>query len=245
MSCLPCSVVGTSSARRFAPVARSFRVLWLCEWRRTPRASTSEVGRLPRLRWPATDGLGQTRLGTVYSAPASNRPAKTSVAGASAPPPTAGGVKLLFRCLAPHEAVIPLDCKAELWKLPTRRRPNGPSHVGSSSSCPKAGFSIIPTAGPTLAVVCGLFARAVECARLGPSGCPPRGQGAPLRPRGSFPRLALACARASIPAAARRGVGARRCCASHRPFRHPRSLGAEKGAEALRHTHKTHKRTNR
>ena len=188
------------------------------------------VERLPRLRWPATDGLGQTRLGTVYSAPASNRPAKTSVAGASAPPPTAGGVKLLFRCLAPHEAVIPLDCKAELWKLPTRRRPNGPSHFGSSSSCPKAGFSIIPTAGPTLAVVCGLFARAVECARLGPSGCPPRGQGAPLRPRGSFPRLALACARASIPAAARRGVGARRRRARHQHTRLPRSLGAEKDA---------------
>ena len=82
----------------------------------------------------------------------------------------------------------------------------------------------------SLAVVCGLFARAVECARLGPSGCSPRGQGAPLRPRGSFPRLALACARASIPAAARRGVGARRRRARHQHTRLPRSLGAEKDA---------------
>ena len=254
MSCLPCSVVGTSSARRFAPVARSFRVLWLCEWRRTPRASTSEVGRLPRLRWPATDGLGQTRLGTVYSAPASNRPAKTSVAGASAPPPTAGGVKLLFRCLAPHEAVIPLDCKAELWKRKElwKREANSRTNrtvTKRSVACwlklPESGLKKTLQRAQSLAVVRGLSARAVECARLGPSGCPPRGQGAPLRPRGSFPRLALACARATIPAAARRGVGARRCCASHRPFRHPRSLGAEKGAEALRHTRKTHKRTNR
>ena len=247
MSCLPCSVVGTSSARRFAPVARSFRVLWLCEWRRTPRASTSEVERLPRLRWPATDGLGQTRLGTVYSAPASNRPAKTSVAGASAPPPTAGGVKLLFRCLAPHEAVIPLDCKAELWKRKElwKREANSRTNRTVTKRSVACWLKKTLQRAQSLAVVRGLSARAVECARLGPSGCPPRGQGAPLRPRGSFPRLALACARATIPAAARRGVGARRCCASHRPFRHPRSLGAEKGAEALRHTRKTHKRTNR
>ena len=80
----------------------------------------------------------------------------------------------------------------------------------------------------SLAVVRGLSARAVERARLGPSGCPPRGQGAPLRPRGSFPRLALACDRASIPAAVRRGVGARRRRASLRLSRHPRSLGAGK-----------------
>ena len=80
----------------------------------------------------------------------------------------------------------------------------------------------------SLAVVCGLSARAVERARLGPSGCSPRGQGAPLRPRGSFPRLALARERASIPAAVRRGVGARRRRAGLRLSRHPRSLGAGK-----------------
>ena len=205
------------------------------------------VERLPRLRWPATDGLGQTRLGTVYSAPASNRPAKTSVAGASAPPPTAGGVKLLFRCLAPHEAVIPLDCKAELWKRKElwKREANSRTNRTVTKRSVACWLKKTLQRAQSLAVVRGLSARAVDCARLGPSGCPPRGQGAPLRPRGSFPRLALACARATIPAAARRGVGARRCCASHRPFRHPRSLGAEKGAEALRHTRKTHKRTNR
>ena len=136
----------------------------------------------------------------------------------------------------------------ELWKREANSRTNR-TVTKRSVACwlklPESGLNKTLQRAQSLAVVRGLSARAVECARLGPSGCPPRGQGAPLRPRGSFPRLALACARATIPAAARRGVGARRCCASHRPFRHPRSLGAEKGAEALRHTRKTHKRTNR
>ena len=222
MSCLPCSVVGTSSARRFAPVARSFRVLWLCEWRRTPRASTSEVGRLPRLRWPATDGLGQTRLGTMYSAPASKLARRKRLSpGRSAPPPTAGGVKLLFRCLAPHEAVIPLDCKAELWKRKElwKRRAHSKTNTTKterSVACwlkfklPESGLQHHPYSGPNPCCSLRLIracrrvraprpqrlsaagpgraapaARILSAARAGvraclnPSGCPPRGWGAP------------------------------------------------------------------
>ena len=190
MSCLPCSVVGTSSARRFAPVARSFRVLWLCEWRRTPRASASVVERLPRLRWPATDGLGQTRLGTVYSAPASNRPAKTSVAGASAPPPTAGGVKVLFSCHAPHVAV---NLKEGRAKEAQEAQPaaHGTVAVLAQGSRISVKPKTLPNSGRKI-LACTSPARAVERARLGPSGSLPRDQGAPLRRRGHFSRLAPA-----------------------------------------------------
>ena len=142
--------------------------------------------------------------------------------GRSAPPPTAGGVKLLFRCLAPHEAVIPLDCKAELWKRKElwKRRAHSKTNTTKterSVACwlkfklPESGLQHHPYSGPNPCCSLRLIracrrvraprpqrlpavgpGRAAPAARIlsaacagvrachNPSGCPPRGWGAPL-----------------------------------------------------------------
>ena len=110
--------------------------------------------------------------------------------GRSAPPPTAGGVKVLFSCHAPHVAV---NLKEGRAKEAQEAQPaaHGTVAVLAQGSRISVKPKTLPNSGHKI-LACTSPARAVERARLGPSGSLPRDQGAPLRRRGHFSRLALA-----------------------------------------------------
>ena len=110
--------------------------------------------------------------------------------GRSAPPPTAGGVKVLFSCHAPHVAV---NLKEGRAKEAQKAQPaaHGTVAVLAQGSRISVKPKTLPNSGHKI-LACTSPARAVERARLGPSGSLPRDQGAPLRRRGHFSRLAPA-----------------------------------------------------
>ena len=164
--------------------------------------------------------------------------------GRSAPPPTAGGVKLLFSCHAPHVVVFPLAelRKADERRTNTIRRRLAQAELQAQQRA-RAAQQRAHARNPFTAAQ-GLSACAVERARLGPSGSAAGlGRAAPVT-RILSPACAGECARLD-PSGSAAGLG-RAAAAQAFDSHDPRARSArEKGAEASQHTHKTHKRTNR